>query len=129
MERDPHISKLIGESGKIPAPGHFTDEVMDKIRAIPARRAYQPLIGRGGRIIILLLLLTIVVVSVIYSEPGGRIADLAEGTQKLHLQMQVLRLNLQFLLKHNLSTWVLSTLAAVFLLLLSDVGLKWHRFI
>ena len=33
MKRDPHISKLIRESGVISAPGNFTASVMDKIEA------------------------------------------------------------------------------------------------
>ena len=126
MKRDPHISKLIRESGLVQAPDSFTDAVMDKIESIPVSKTYKPLIGRGGRIMIILFLVTVVVLSVFYSDPSSELF----GTLRLpsiDRQLPQFHLNLDFLKQIKVSTGVVSALAALFILVLSDAGLNRRR--
>ena len=125
MERDPNISKLIRESGVLSAPDGFTGKVMDLIIKKADKQIYKPLIGKWGALIIFLFLAAIVTVSIIFAGP-------AEGNQVLgkffaELQWQIPRINisLDFLSTINLSadklpTWIVSSLAAVFILVLID---------
>ena len=127
MERDPHISKLIRESGREKAPAHFTAAVMDKIETIPVKKAYKPLIGRGGRIIIILFIVALVVLSIIYTEPGGELFGSVIQRPALDVQMPKFNINLDFLREVNISTAVVAGLVAMFLLVLSDAGLNRRR--
>ena len=124
MERDPKISKLFRESGLEPAPGNFTDQVMDKIGVETEKSVYKPLIGKTGRFLIVLFIIGIVVVSVIYSEPGGMLLEHVGGLSNLEWQLPQFNLNFDFLSEINLSTWLVSTLVALFLLVLSDARLN-----
>jgi hypothetical protein len=127
MKRDPHISKLIRESGRVQAPDSFTAKVMDKIESIPVKLSYKPLIGRGGRIMIILFLIAVVVFSIIYSDPGG---ELFGSTIKLpapEWKMPQWNINLEFIKQAKVSTGVVSALVAVFILVLSDAGLNRRR--
>lgn len=125
MEKDKHISKLIRESGIASAPEDFTRTVMDRIEAKPAQKPYKPLIGRTGGILTLIFIAGIAVTALIISSPGASGQGLLEAWNMNQWQWPELKLNLSFMENLNLSPWLLSTLVAVFLLILSDVGL--HR--
>lgn len=127
MKRDPHISKLIRESGVIPAPENFTASVMDKIEAIPAKKSYKPLIGRGGRIMIILFIVAIIAYAVFYADPAGELFGNTIRIQQVERHWPELNFNLKFLEQINFSTGVVSALVALFVLILSDAGLSWRR--
>ncbi len=127
MERDPKISKLMRESGLIAPPADFSEKVMKKIGIVPKKVAYKPLIGRTGRILVLLFIIGIVMVSLLYSEPGGRIierlGELPGPAWKLP------NINYEFLSGIKPAGWLVSTIVAIFLLVLSDAGLNKRRLI
>ncbi len=115
MERDPNISKLIRESGVLSAPDGFTGKVMDLIGDKVEKQAYKPLIGKWGALIIFLFLAAIVTVSIIFAGPG----------ESNHVLAKQININLDFLSTISLSagklpTWIVSSLAAVFILVLID---------
>ena len=112
------MEKFIRESGVIPAPERFTGEVMERIGAEPERKPFKPLIGRTGRILILLFVVAIILISIFYTEPAG---------SSLRFRLPDLSFDLQFLTEINLSTGVLASLAAIFILVLSDAGFR-NRF-
>jgi hypothetical protein len=120
MERDPKLSKLIRESGVVPAPGDFTARVMAGIDAIPGTKSYKPLIGRGGRIIILLSVIGIIVLSVVYSDPGGGMILSGDKLSQLNWQLPRPAFRLDFLQQINISTGIVSALVAMFFLVLTD---------
>ncbi len=127
MKRDPHILKLIRESGLAQAPDSFTAAVMDKIEAIPLSKPYKPLIGRVGRFLIILFLIAVVVISVIYTDPGGELFGSTIQLPTADRQLPQLNLNLEFLKQVNISTGVVAALVAMFILVLSDAGLNRRR--
>jgi hypothetical protein len=127
MKRDPHISKLIRESGLAKAPDSFTAAVMDKIEAIPSRESYKPLIGKGGRIIILLFIIAVTVLSIVYRDPGGEVFGSALKLPRPDWQLPQINFNLEFLKQVKVSTGVVSALVAMFILVLSDAGLNRRR--
>ena len=127
MKRDPHISKLIRESGVIPAPEDFTVSVMDKIEAIPAKKSYKPLIGKGGRILIIFFIAAIIVVAVFYADPSGGLFGNTINVPQLERHWPQLNFNLEFLKQINISTGILSALLAFVILILSDAGLNRRR--
>lgn len=120
MERDPKLSKLIRESGVVPAPGDLTSRVMAGINAIPEAKSYKPLIGRGGRMIILFALIGIIVLSVVYSDPGGGMILSGDKLSQLNWQLPRPIFRLDFLEQINISTSIASALVAMFILVLSD---------
>lgn len=124
MERDPNISKLIRESGLVQAPDSFSKKVMKRIVVEPEKKAYKPLIGRFGRILIVLFIAGIIVISLIYSEPGGRILENFKGISNLEWQLPQPNLSLDFLSEINISAWLASTFAAIFILVFTDAGLS-----
>ena len=127
MERDPKLSELIRESGLTHAPGNFTDQVMKKIRVETVKSAYKPLIGRGGKIIIVLIFIGLVLVSLLYSEPGGRLFENARGLSNLEWKMPQLNFSFDFFSEISISTWLVSTIAALFVLVLFDAVLNRKR--
>ena len=127
MKRDPHISKLIRESGVIHAPDNFTAAVMDTIEAVPLKKAYMPLIGRGGRILIILFLVALVAIGVFYTDPSGELFGSKITLPQVERQWPQMHFNLEFLKQVNISTGVVSALVAVFLLILTDAGLSKRR--
>ena len=127
MKRDPHISKLIRESGVVQAPDSFTASVMDKIEAIPQKRSYKPLIGRGGRIMIVLFIIAVVVLSIFYADPGGELFGTSIRMPTLNKSLPQFNINLGFLREANISTGLVSALVAMFVLVLSDAGLNRRR--
>ena len=127
MKRDPHISKLIKEAGVISAPENFTTSVMDKIVAVPAKKSYKPLIGRGGRIIIILFVVAVIVMAVLYTDQGGEIFGSSIKLPQLEPNWPQVKFNLDFLKQINISTGFVSALVAIFVLLLSDAGLNRRR--
>ena len=127
MKRDPHISKLIRESGRVQAPDSFTAKVMDKIESIPVKLSYKPLIGRGGRIMIILFFIAVVVLSIIYSDPGGELFGSTIKLPSPEWQLPQWNINLEFIKQAKVSTGVVSALVAVFILVLSDAGLNRRR--
>ncbi len=127
MERDPKFSKLFRESGLNLAPGNFTEQVMDKIRIEPVRSKYKPLIGRGGKILVILFIIGISLISIFYSEPGGGVFENVRGLSNIEWQLPQINFNFDFLSESHLSTWLLSTIVAIFILVLSDAGLKRRR--
>ena len=124
MERDPNISRLIREGGIEQAPQGFTTKVMDLITSVPEKKAYKPLIGRGGQIFIILLGLLIVIFTVIYAEPGARFIEADSVLPKLQWTIPEFNLNLQFFSKINFSGGIAAALVALFILVLSDAGIQ-----
>ena len=129
MKRDPHISKLIRESGVISAPGNFTASVMDKIEAVPAKKSYKPLIGRGGRIMIIFIIIAVIMIAVLYTDPAGELFGSTVRLPRVERQWPQISFNLKFLKQINFSTGMVSVLVALFILVLSDAGINRHRFI
>ena len=127
MKRDPHISKLIRESGVISAPENFTASVMDMIEAIPAKKSYKPLIGRGGRILIIFFIIAVIVIAVLYTDPSGELFGSRITLPQAERQLPQLNFNLDFLQQINISTGIVSALVAMFVLVLSDAGLNRRR--
>ncbi len=127
MERDPNISKLIREGGREQAPQGFTGRVMDMIASAPEKKVYKPLIGRGGRIFIILLGITIVVLATIYAEPGGKFLQPGAAFPNLDWKVPEFHLNLQFFSKINFSGSIAAALIALFILVLTDAGLRKRR--
>jgi hypothetical protein len=128
MERDPQLTKLIRDGGVVPAPEGFSNAVMEMIAAEPEKKAYKPLIGRGGRIIIILFMIAVVVISVIYTEPGGRVIE-SVGISNLDWQMPQFNLNLRFLSDFKISTGLVAGIVAIFILVLSDAGLSRRKYV
>ena len=124
MKRDPKLSKLIRESGLIHAPDNFTDQVMGKIAVAPFKSPIKPLIGRGGQIVIILSTIGIVVASLVTSEPKGTLFEKARGFSGLELKLPQINFSLDFFSEINISTWLVSTIVALFLLVLADAGLN-----
>lgn len=109
------------------APGSFTAAVMDKIEAIPVKKPYKPLIGRGGRILIILFIAAVVVLSLIYTDPGGELFGSTIRLPTVDRQLPQLNIDLEFLKGINISTGLVSALVAMFILVLSDAGLNRRR--
>ena len=124
MERDPNISRLIREGGIEQAPQGFTTKVMDLITSVPEKKAYKPLIGRGGQIFIILLGIMIVILTVIYAEPGAKFLQADSVFPNLEWTIPEFNLNLQFFSKINFSGGIAAALLALFVLVLSDAGLQ-----
>lgn len=127
MKRDPYISKLIRESGVVPAPDNFTASVMDKIEAIPEKKSYKPLIGRGGQIIIILFIIAVIVFALLYSSPAGELFGSTIQLPQVEHKWPQFHFNLDFLKQINVSTGVVSVLVALFVLIVSDAGLNRRR--
>jgi len=129
MEKDKHISKLFKESGVAHAPEGFTKSVMDRIEAEPVRKAYKPLIGRAGRILLVIFFAATVALSVFYSTQGDPAPDATGGFLNSEWQLPSMdfSLKLDFLTDLHLQPWIISTLVAFFLLVLSDAGLRRRR--
>ena len=124
MERDPNISRLIREGGIEQAPQGFTTKVMELIASVPEKKAYKPLIGRGGQIFIVLLGILIVVLTVLYAEPGAKFLQAGSVFPNLEWTMPEFNLNMQFFSKINFSGGIAAALVAIFILVLSDAGLQ-----
>jgi len=122
MEKDANLSKLFRESGIVHAQDGFTKEVMDRIEAEPQKKPYKPLIGRTGRILLVLFIAGIVVLSLLHSNSGGTIPESAGRISSLNWQWPALNFN--FITDLQISPWLLSTIVAIFLLVLSDAGLN-----
>ena len=129
MKRDPHISKLIRESGVVHAPDNFTAAVMNMIEAVPLKKSYKPLIGRAGRILIILFLVALVAIGVFYTDPTGELFGSKIALPQVERQWPQIHFNLEFLNQVNISTGVVSGLVAVFLLILTDARLSKRRLI
>jgi hypothetical protein len=124
MEKDTRISKLFRESGIVHAPEGFTRSVMERIEAEPVRKTYKPIIGKTGRILLILFVAGVVAFSLIYSFSGEAKMDPAGGILNLGWQLPSVKFSLDFLKDLRLQPWVLSTIVALFLLVLSDAGLR-----
>jgi hypothetical protein len=129
MKRDPQISKLMRESGLESAPDDFTSRVMDKLQAVPSKKLYKPLIGRGGRILIILTIAALVVVAMLFTDPAGKLFGNSISIPRMESRWSQLHFNLDFLKQIHISTGLAAALVAMFLLVLSDVGLNRRRFI
>ena len=129
MERDPKISKLFRESGLEHAPGNFTNQVVDKIQIEPVKKTYKPLISRTGSFLILLLIIAIAAVSVIYSEPSSKLLENVGMLSNFEWQLPRINFSFDFLSGFSFSTWLVSTIVALFLLVLADAGLGRKRLV
>lgn len=127
MERDPKISRLFRESGLNRAPDDLTDKVIHRIEVIPGKKGYKPLIGRTGRILILLIIIAITVGSLFFTESGSRLLNNEGSIPNLEWQMPTWNLNLDFLSDFTLSPWLVSFIVAIFILVISDAGLRRSR--
>ncbi len=127
MERDPKISRLLKESGLAQTTGNFTDQVMNQIRIASSKSAYKPLIGRTGRILIILFIIGIVLLTGFYSEPGGSIFENIGVLSNVEWKLPQLNYSWDLFSEINISTWLVSTIVALFLLVLSDTGLNNRR--
>ncbi|MEN8201198.1 MAG: hypothetical protein ABFS28_01295 [Bacteroidota bacterium] len=124
MERDPNISKLVRESGISRAPENLTGRVMDLISEEAEKKTYKPLIGKWGRMGIILFIVGIVAASFVWTEPGQGLFKLSGRLSGFEMQLPQIQINLEFLSQINLSTGVVSALVALFILVLSDAGLR-----
>jgi hypothetical protein len=125
MERDPNILKLIRESGVVSAPDGFTGKVMGLIADKADKQIYKPLIGKWGALIIFLFLVAIVTVSIIFAGPAEGNQVLGKFFAGLEWNMPQINISLDFLSTVSLPagrlpTWIISSLAAVFILVLID---------
>jgi hypothetical protein len=119
MEKDPVISKLIREGGIEAAPGGFTAGVMAQVAAEPEKKAYKPIIGRGGRIFIILFIVSLMVISFVLSDGS---AAAAEPAQRMLPEWEMPKLDLSFLRGIELNTGIVAGIVALFILVLSDAG-------
>jgi hypothetical protein len=124
MEKDKHISKLFRESGVVHAPDGFTKSVMDRIEAEPVRKTYRPLIGRAGRILVVLVIVAVVVISLLYTTPAESAGGPGERFLSQEWQWPSLNLNLDFLENLQVQPWLISTVVAMLVLVLSDAGIR-----
>jgi hypothetical protein len=127
MKKDPHISKLIRESGVESAPENFTASVMDKIETVPVKKSYKPLIGRSGRITIILIIIAVIVLAVFYTNPDGEFFGSTIKLPQMERQLPQFSFNLDFLKQINVPTGAVAALVAMFVLILSDAGLSRRR--
>ena len=124
MERDPNISKLVRESGISKAPENLTSRVMNLISEEPEKQAYKPIIGRGGKWAIVLFVIGIVVFSILSAEPGQQFFSSEGVLSGIEWELPKLTFDLDFLSKINPSTGLVAGLVALFILVLSDAGLR-----
>jgi uncharacterized membrane protein YccC len=129
MKRDPHISKLIRESGVVSAPLNFTASVMDRIEAIPAKSPYKPLIGKGGRILTILFVIAVLVTALFSTDPSGELFGTTIQLPQIERQLPQFSFNLEFMSQINISAGVVAALVAIFVLVLTDAGLNKRRLI
>ena len=119
----------------VQAPEGFTGRVMGLISPETVKQPYKPLIGKWGGLILAFFLLAAVAISIIFAEPAGvgtnLFSDLFSG-----LQEKIPEFKLDFsilpevkLPEMNFSTWIIATLAAIFILVLADTGLNKRRLI
>jgi len=127
MERDPNISKLVRESGISKAPENLTSRVMDLISGETEKQAYKPLIGSRGKWVIVLFVIGIVVTSLISAEPGQQIFSSEGVLSGIEWELPKLTFNLDFLSQINPSTGLVAGLVALFILILSDAGIRWRK--
>jgi hypothetical protein len=127
MKKDNHISELFREAGVVKAPGDFTMGVMDRIEAEPVRKTYKPIIGRTGRILMMLFIGATVFLSIFYSTPPETAAVPEGSIFSREWEMPSFNLNLDFFSDLNLQPWILGTVVALFLLVISDAGLRRRR--
>jgi hypothetical protein len=127
MERDPNISKLVREAGILKAPENLTRRVMDLISEEPEKKAYKPIIGNKGRWVILVFVLGIVVASLLSAEPGQQIFNSEGVLSGLDWELPKFTFNMDFLSQINPSTGLVAGLVALFILVLSDAGIRRRR--
>ena len=127
MRKDENISKLFRESGVVKAPEGFTKGVMDRIEAEPERKSYKPLIGRTGRIVTILFIAAVVALSLLYTSPAETAGDPEGSIFNREWQMPAFSLNLDFLPDLNFQPWILGTVLALFLLVVTDAGFRRRR--
>lgn len=127
MERDPNISKLMRESGISRAPENLTRRVMDLISEEAEKQSYKPIIGKWGRLSIILFVIGIVVASLLLAEPGQGLFESSGRFSTLEWQVPQISFNLDFFSQIELSTGLVSALVALFILVLSDAGLRRRR--
>lgn len=127
MERDPNISKLVRESGISKAPENLTSRVMDLISEEPEKQAYKPIIGKRGKWFIVLFVIGIVVISLVSAEPGQQIFSSEGVLSGIEWELPKLTFNLDFLSQINPSTGLVAGLVALFILVLSDAGIRWRK--
>jgi len=125
MERDPNITKLIREGGVIPAPDGFTGKVMDLIGDKSEKKAYKPLIGKWGMFFAFFLLAAIVTLSIIFATPAEDKLELARFFGEREWQLPQINFRLDFFSNINFTpgevpSWIVSTLVAIFILVLFD---------
>ena len=127
MERDPNISKLVRESGISKAPENLTSRVMDLISGETEKLAYKPIIGKRGIWVIVLFVIGIVVISIVSAEPGQQIFSSEGVLSGIEWELPNLTFNLDFLSQINPSTGLVAGLVALFILVLSDAGIRWRK--
>lgn len=124
MERDPEIRKLIKEKGLETPSGDFTEKVMYRIGTKPANPGYRPLIGKTGRVLIMLFIVAVVVISLLYSGQGGMLIEKTLKPGLPEWNWPQFNFDLEFLSRINFSPWLVSTVVALFLLILTDAGVR-----
>ena len=73
-------------------------------------------------------MIAVVVLSVIFTEPGGRVIE-SVGISNLDWQMPEFNLNWRFLSDFKISTGLVAGIVALFILVLSDAGLSRRKFV
>ena len=127
MERDPNILKLVRESGISKAPENLTSRVMDLISGETEKQVYKPIIGKRGIWVIVLFVIGIVVTSLVSAEPGQQIFSSEGVLSGIEWELPKLTFNLDFLSQINPSTGLVAGLVALFILVLSDAGIRWRK--
>lgn len=112
------------ESGIETPSGDFTDRVMQRIGTQPVHHLYRPLIGKTGKVLILLFIAVITVLSLLFSGQGGVWIEKILKPEFSEWSWQQFSIDLDFLSSLSLSPWLVSTVIALFLLILTDAGVR-----
>ena len=68
-------------------------------------------------------------IAVVYSEPGGKLLENAGRLSNLEWHLPDINFSFDFLSGFNFSAWMVSTIVALFILVLIDAGLIRRRLI
>jgi hypothetical protein len=135
MEKDPNISRLMKEGALKPAPDAFARGVMARLQEESKSSAYQPLIGRRGRIWIGISVVLIIALS-LWLYKGSAPSEASKGLlQSYQITLPTLKLDLEVFSKFKPelfsqlepSTGIAAALLALFILILFDTRIKRNR--
>ncbi len=117
MNRDKKLEKIIKAHGLVSPSSDFTQRVIGKIEEESIVTSFRPLIGKRGRLIGLAIIALIVLLTIL----GGN-ADLSQSVLNIP-QWNIKLPDISFVLPKV----VLAGFVAVFILVLSDAGIRRYR--